>query len=189
VVVAVGIVCGWCADGEAQELASFELRVGNAANGPEAVVTSALSAVQAIYQRAAISAHVEETHQGNPLIITAVLVDSSAMHRTRDNVLGVAAESRVGCGRVAYVFWDRVRELARARRYAVATVLAMAIAHEVGHLLLPPGSHAMTGLMQPQWRDDDFRLAEEGTLGFSDGEARRMRDRIIRERTPRVLIP
>jgi hypothetical protein len=187
--VAAAIIGGGSAACEAKDFAAFELRIASVANVPDAVVTQSLPAIQAIFERASISARVDTGGQPNALIITAVLVDSRTMRGTSENVLGVATESRERCGRVAYVFWDRVQEAARAARYAAPTVLAIAIAHEVGHLLLPPGSHAMTGLMQPQWHDDDFYLAAKGTLGFSNGEAQRMRDRILRDRGPRRVIP
>ena len=52
---------------------------------------------------------------------------------------------------VAYAFYHRVRDL--AHRYDVSTeqVLACAIAHELGHLLLPVRGHSADGLMRACW--------------------------------------
>ena len=46
----------------------------------------------------------------------------------------------------------------------VDKVLATAIAHELGHMLLPDGKHARAGLMRPLWDGNDFRLAGAGLL-------------------------
>lgn len=50
---------------------------------------------------------------------------------------------------VATVLYDRV--LAFARRYHVKkdVLLGYAMAHELGHLLLPPNSHSAVGVMRP----------------------------------------
>ena len=47
-------------------------------------------------------------------------------------------------------------------------ILASAIAHEVGHLLLPDGRHSPEGLMRACWTRDDFHRANQGQLRFSN---------------------
>lgn len=67
----------------------------------------------------------------------------------------------------AYVYWHRVAE--RAARYGRATAecLAMVIAHEVGHLLLPENSHSAAGIMQGGF---DFREAVGLSFTKSQGD-------------------
>lgn len=97
--------------------------------------------------------------------------------------LGMAAEAEKGCGRVAWVLWDRLAAFARARGRAVEMVLGYVIAHEVGHLLLPPRSHAASGIMQALWVPRDLDNAERDRLRFTDEEAQQMRRRIATEPT------
>ncbi len=50
---------------------------------------------------------------------------------------------------IAYIFYDRIEELARATSVPPGRVLGLAIAHEIGHLLLPRRSHSALGIMRP----------------------------------------
>jgi len=54
-------------------------------------------------------------------------------------------------------------------------VLACAIAHELGHLLMPDNAHAASGLMRAGWRRDDFNRADQGQLRFLPGDVARIR--------------
>ena len=85
--------------------------------------------------------------------------------------MGAAMRTRDGSA-VAYVFYRRVR--AEANRYDVSTglVLACAIAHELGHLLLPAPAHAADGLMRATWSGDEFHRAEQGRLELSPRRCR-----------------
>jgi hypothetical protein len=60
-------------------------------------------------------------------------------------------------GGASFVFYDRVLRLAHKYQQPAAAVLALAIAHEIGHLLLPAPAHTATGLMKPEWDGDDIR--------------------------------
>jgi hypothetical protein len=53
-------------------------------------------------------------------------------------------------------------------------VLAGALAHEIGHLLLGP-AHGPIGLMQARPRQIDWNRAVRDGLGFTPAESRRMR--------------
>jgi hypothetical protein len=52
----------------------------------------------------------------------------------------------------AYVHYSRVVEYARHTGSAAHIVLALAVAHELGHLLLPEKSHARQGLMSASFK-------------------------------------
>jgi hypothetical protein len=57
----------------------------------------------------------------------------------------------------------------------VATLLGYAMAHEMGHLLMPYPSHAATGIMHTDWDGADFVQMSGGTLGFTSGQASAIR--------------
>jgi hypothetical protein len=66
-----------------------------------------------------------------------------------------------------YVFWRRVERASSSYTAALHNVLAVAIAHELGHMLLPDGAHAKQGIMADPWNKEHFGWASAGLLHFS----------------------
>jgi hypothetical protein len=52
------------------------------------------------------------------------------------------------------------------------------VAHEIGHLLLGPGSHSTSGIMQCSWHLKQLAIIARGLMTFTPGEAGRMRANI-----------
>jgi hypothetical protein len=77
----------------------------------------------------------------------------------------------------AFVYFDRVLRSAHERRQDVAGVLAYAMAHEMGHLLLPSPAHSPSGIMRPEWDGDDLRHIASGSLQFTAAQAKAIRDK------------
>ncbi len=78
-------------------------------------------------------------------------------------------------GRHVTIFWDRIRVEAAAGSHSEAMLLGYVIAHELGHLLLPPGYHSAYGIMQGRLNYEDLSQARRlGNLCFSEKEAARM---------------
>ena len=77
-----------------------------------------------------------------------------------------------------WVFFHRIERASEAYALDTGVVLGHAIAHEVGHLLLPRGTHGPSGLMRASWRMDDMRDAGQGHLRFSAAEAAVIRARL-----------
>ena len=101
------------------------------------------------------------------VIHVIVLPDATGiLGRHTDIVMG-AAVSTPGSTRVAYVYYRRMREEAERYGASVSQVLACAIAHEIGHLLIPEAGHSPAGLMRARWRRDDFERADQGLMRFS----------------------
>ena len=63
-----------------------------------------------------------------------------------DHVLGVGNPDT---GR-AHIFADRIAAVAAKKQRDVASVLGLVLAHEVGHMVLPPHSHSCTGIMREE---------------------------------------
>jgi len=110
--------------------------------------------------------------------IRVVLVPSDAGDTLRREkpVMGAAVLTELGTS-VAYIFYRQVEAQARQYDVSLALILASAIAHEVGHLLLPDGRHSPDGLMRACWARDDFYRAEQGQLLFSTEQAALIRAR------------
>lgn len=74
-------------------------------------------------------------------------------------------------------FYDRVTTVAHERQRNVSDVLGWAMAHEMGHLVLPYPSNSATGIMSAVWSGDAFRHAKDGALSFTMSQAALMRSR------------
>jgi hypothetical protein len=109
----------------------------------------------------------------------------NAQVRDRIDVLGTAYPDEKGAGYFAYVFYDRVQELAQRRRLGHA-LLADVMAHEIGHLLLGSNSHSMSGIMCAHWNYDELRHVAEGAMSFVPAQARIMRDRLRARQSGRL---
>jgi hypothetical protein len=110
--------------------------------------------------------------------VTIVVLSASMGERKRmtKGALGFAAVGPGGGGRIAYVLYDRVAAAAIDADWNTADILALVIAHEVGHLLLPIGSHSVDGLMRAQWTIEELRRSSRHYLSFTPGQAELIRD-------------
>jgi hypothetical protein len=79
-----------------------------------------------------------------------------------------------GCGAHATILFDRVLAARRVRSFAF-TILGRTMAHEVGHVLLGPNSHARAGIMRPKWRVSDFDFDRAGLWFFTPQQGAAMR--------------
>ncbi len=78
-------------------------------------------------------------------------------------------------GRHITVFWDKIRTEAAAGSHPEALMLGYVIAHELGHLLLPPRYHSPFGIMKNRLSYNDWsQVRRLGNLFFTEEEARRM---------------
>ena len=86
---------------------------------------------------------------------------------------------KAGCR--AYVFVGRVERACVKFKTSIYNLMAASIAHELGHMLLPLGSHAKHGLMEPEWDVNHFRSASAGFLLFSPEVGTQIRARLIED--------
>ncbi len=102
--------------------------------------------------------------------------------RARDNVFGLSPAMADGRpGRLAYVFYHRIRDFVVTHTIPEqeALLLGLAIAHEVGHLLLPDNSHSRRGIMRARWDRQDLRFAA-ADLVFTAQQAKSIRIEVAR---------
>lgn len=103
--------------------------------------------------------------------------------RVQPSVLGYTQIAQGKRGIRAYVFWRRVDQASQKFTASLDKVLAIAIAHELGHMLLPDGMHAKAGLMQAPWDASHFRSASAGLLAFSPDSAALIQREMAKERS------
>lgn len=103
--------------------------------------------------------------------VVQVNVISPDMHKMLGRKNGVLGGAGSGTRRV-WIAFERIQEAARLAQADVSDVLGYVIAHEIGHVLMPPGGHALTGLMR---HGVDLTLIAHNRLSFLAGEARLIR--------------
>jgi hypothetical protein len=130
------------------------------------------------------------TEIGSSDLTIIVLTPEMASRRTvPEAVIGYAAVTRGEAGRIAFVIYDRVRDVARHADVDITRVMGMVMAHELGHLLLPNQSHSDNGLMRGHWAATDFRHLDSLDLGFSLGQVEEIRQTIQASATIATVIP
>jgi hypothetical protein len=78
-------------------------------------------------------------------------------------------------GRFTNVIASRVDEMAQMHDVSMGVLLGAAIAHELGHLLMPHAPHSAWGVMRASWSEADCQLAARGNLTFLPAEANMLR--------------
>ena len=161
------------------------LHVANAAAVPAPVLAKAQTEVSHLYRDIGVDVEWSPSSSlrgDDPFAIHVILVpyETGDLQQRPQTVMGAALRTDQGTN-MAYVFYRRVESEAAQYGVSLAFVLACAIAHEVGHLLLPDGfrsGHSSAGLMRPCWDRDDFLRADRGQLGFLAEQAVLIRGRL-----------
>jgi hypothetical protein len=83
--------------------------------------------------------------------------------------------SGVENGFVAIIDASCIDRMTRYMPKEWVTALGHVIAHEIGHLLLGPGSHTTSGIMSAQWTEAELALLVRGQLRFTAKDAVRLR--------------
>jgi hypothetical protein len=159
------------------------LRLRDTARVPEDVLTTAQGGVTRIYCDAGVETVwltpellSTESNEARQAALTVAIVSMEQAERIQSPVVqgrvGFAARTADGEGRFVYVIYDRVERLTGGNGVRRASLLAIAIAHEIGHLLLPDKGHSLRGLMRAEWSSADLARAQRELTSFT----RRQRD-------------
>jgi hypothetical protein len=123
-------------------------------------------------------------------VYVSILSQSLAQFHLSKNAMGLAPGS--GPNRnFAYVFYDRVKELALKQvtarlngtisAHATASqILGGVIAHEIGHILLNLPSHSNIGIMRGDWDLNTLQYVAYGSLLFTMQQAEIIREEVVR---------
>ncbi len=193
--------------GQREPTLTVTLHVINYAEVPENTLIQAEQVVTNIFHQVGVetvwfhipvpSAQLEFLYHSSALdlktsIASRLMVKPMEKHwGPQDDVFGLSTRSEEKPGHVAYVFYHRVEEFVRARNLALhkARILGLAIAHEIGHLLLPLHSHSSRGVMRATWDREDFELAARGNLDFTPKQAELIRSEVLRRSALRLEMP
>ncbi len=155
----------------------------NEAGVPRDLVERAQAEVVRLFNLADVEIRwvTEVPEHGVRLRVVSVTTWEPSEKKVQASVLGYTHGSEGKRGTRAYVFWRRVEQASQKFTASRDRVLAIAIAHELGHMLLPDGKHAKAGLMAGPWDANHFRSASAGLLAFSTDTARLMRVEVEKE--------
>jgi hypothetical protein len=166
------------------------MRVRDTAQVPDDVLTPAQADVTRIYREAGVevlwptaeSLSAESSVVRQAALTVAILTMGQADHirsgASWDGLVGFATRTGDGEGRLVYVVYDRVELLTGGNGLRRARMLAIAMAHEIGHLLLPERGHSATGLMRAYWTHADLRIARHELMFFTPSQSEQIRNRI-----------
>lgn len=140
--------------------------------------------VTGIYERAGVTLRWTPDETVTPdrtltLILTTAVASPSGLGA---DAMGHAPSPGDGTrGTTAYAFLDKVISFASAHRLRFADLIACAVAHEIGHLLLPVNAHRPDGIMRGEWYAELFPPATAGLPGFPPDQAKLLRLRARRQ--------
>jgi hypothetical protein len=169
------------------------LRVRDTARVPDDVLADAQADVTRIYQEAGVEVLwataellLAESNAVRQAALTVAIVSMEQAERlysgVADGRVGFAARTTDGEGKLVYVIYDRVERLTGGNGVRRASMLAIAVAHEIGHLLLPYKEHSQRGLMREEWTRADLQLAQRELALFTLRQAEALRNRISASR-------
>lgn len=173
------------------------IRLYNAAAVPSATLKSATAEVTRIFATSGInviweqpatetpedrgtdmsSAPLPGRQRGHPYIAVRILPRTATS--IRPGALGFALPFAQTGAQVS-LFYDRVEATARSQSVTPYVVLAYAMAHEIGHVLLRSSEHSAAGLMQARWNQTTWRLATGGLLSFLPQQRERIRITVLK---------
>jgi hypothetical protein len=111
----------------------------------------------------------------NELILHVVRATDANSASNRESLGFSMIDPQAGAGTVATVYSDRVAALARDVRMDGADLLGLAMAHELGHLLMGTNEHAARGLMRAIWTRTELQRNAAEDWMFSETEMEAMR--------------
>jgi hypothetical protein len=145
---------------------------------PNDTLTRAQTDVARIYSEAGVDVTWMESATVRPVgMFTIRLLIRRHAIGAPGPVMGTAIGDPQETNGSAFVFYQQVLNTAHRGEQDVARVLAYAMAHEMGHLILPSPAHSSSGIMRANWDGDDLQHIADGSLAFSPGQARLMQAR------------
>jgi hypothetical protein len=172
--------------------ATIFIRVFNNAGVPEADLVAARGEAQAVLQQAGVNvvwgdcwvggrqpasapARCQEP-TGGDIVLRLMKTSDKSSKRSRFVSMGFSLVGTPGAAPfLSTVYVDRAESVARVAGIDARRVLGLAIAHELGHVLLNSNTHAVSGLMRADWTRNELRRSDAGAWHFLETEAEHIR--------------
>jgi len=149
---------------------------------PQGVLALALVEATRIYDDIGVRLVWTESSAAEYRFIVRIIMKPLGGDRVSDlHALGAAPRTKEMHGRLAYAYFGPIERLARGAGIDVAIILGHVIAHELGHLLLPPDSDGRVGVMGTGWDRAQVDGARKGELMFTRGQEKAIREKLYRD--------
>ena len=144
------------------------------------IIRDGQSRVAAIYGAIGVTVIWVDTYVDHPDVCMVKIVGEGGAERVKapPDAVGMAFSNDEGGGGLVYVFYDRIEHVSDRNQLDSSAMLGAAIAHELGHLLLPTGSHSERGLMRAGWNRADILTADGAGLRFTAEQGTLIRARL-----------
>lgn len=164
---------------------AIAVRIDDYAAVPHHVLARATRSVSRIYADIGVDLRWLEPggpawEPGHPCQELTVIVLNEPLTARRvvaADIVGSAPGTETARGRLAYVFYDRLNQVSSSPEVDITDALSLVVAHELGHLLLPYGSHSEAGVMRGRWDIDTLRRLDMRQIGFTAQQAEAIRHR------------
>ena len=103
---------------------------------------------------------------------------AARVESSREELGFALVSARAGSASDAWVFYQRVEDAAASGVASASQILAYAMAHEIGHLLLGPDHHSPEGVMCARWNRKTLEDLGQGQMLFSRDQARLIRNQV-----------
>jgi len=164
---------------------TIKLRAYNYANVGTRVAEGVQREVESIFNRMAV--RVEWVTDDNPQFRIFIIQNTSDPAASDGDIFGFTPRNPDGThSNRAFVLYARVQEFIKDSKswreppLEPVRLLAYFIAHEIGHLLLPPRSHSPIGIMRERWTDNDFKAMATANLNFTAEQVSFIRGEVLR---------
>jgi hypothetical protein len=158
----------------------LRVAVQNLDEDAAAALTDAEAEATAIFRSAGVALDWKPAGEG--LLTIVILPERMAARMTSQTEdLGLTPALANGeRSRRAYIFSSRVRVTANTLRLNAAKLLGCAMAHELGHMLLPIHSHTPLGVMRGHWDAKHLSLDGLNDLRFMPNQEAEIRREVER---------
>ena len=164
---------------EPHDLLTLLVRVTNQTEIPQGPLARALAEATRIYNQIGVRLVWTENSAAEYRFTVRIISKPLGGERVTDlHALGAVPGTKEKRGSLAYAYFGPIERLARAAGTDVAVILGHVIAHELGHLLLPPDSDSMLGVMGTGWNRAQVEAAKKGELVFTKGQEKAIREKL-----------
>jgi hypothetical protein len=155
------------------------VRIVDRAQVQPELMSAATKEVAAIFEQAGVELLWLKGSDQAEILRLLVILDPEPSKYTSESgdTMGITLDAIGDSDRVAYAFVNRIERVSREAGRKAGTLLGYVLAHELGHLLLPAGSHSKSGVMQARWDPKALSQAAQG-LYFTREQAALIRAKI-----------
>lgn len=82
-------------------------------------------------------------------------------------------------GTIADIFTDRIMDMSSTHEWSAGPLVGDVMAHEIGHLLLGPGSHSKGGIMRTHRGEKDLHKALQRRMIFTAREGEQIKKQVL----------